>query len=113
MLKKLLFLGLIISISIKFNYVAAETALIIPIKKPSLTDKEINERRTQNILKPIKKPTKVENIKIKEKKTAKVEIKKNKKLSFKIPKKKPSISGLTKSRSVKISKYYNKKDYNT
>ena len=36
----------------------------------------------------------------------------NKKLSFKIPKKKPSIAGLTKSRSVKISKYYSKKDFN-
>jgi len=38
-------------------------------------------------------------------------IKKDKKLSFKIPKKKPSISGTITSRSVKISKYYNKKDF--
>ena len=113
MLKKLLFLGLIISISINFNYVTAETTLIIPIKKPSLTDKEINERRTQNILKPIKKPTKTKNIEVKEIKITEVkEIKKGKKLSFKIPKKKPSIAGLTKSRSIKISKYYNKKDFN-
>ena len=106
MQKKLLFLGLLILISVNFNYVSAETSLIIPIKKPTLTDKEIKKKISKNILKPIKKPTKTENIKIKEKKITEVkEIKKDKKLSFKIPKKKPSIVGLTKSRSVKISKY--------
>ena len=113
MLKKLLFLGLLISISINFNYVSAETALIIPLKKPTLTDKEIKDKVSKNILKPLKKPKKVKNIKFEEKKI--VEIKKTnkkEKLSFKIPKKKPSIAGLTKSRSVKISKYYSKKDFN-
>ncbi len=113
MLKKLLFLGLLISILINFNYVSAETSLIIPIKKPSLTDKEIKEKISKNILKPLKKPKKTKNIEVKEKKITKVkETKKEKKLSFKIPKKKPSIAGLTKSRSVKISKYYSKKDFN-
>ena len=88
MLKKLLFLGLLISILINFNYVSAETSLIIPIKKPSLTDKEIKEKISKNILKPIKKPNKTKNIDVKEKKITKAkEIKKEKKLSFKIPKK--------------------------
>ena len=66
--KKLLFLGLLISILINFNYVSAETPLIIPIKKPSLTDKEIKEKISKNILKPIKKPNKTKNIEVKEKK---------------------------------------------
>ena len=44
MLKKILFLGLIISIAVNFNYVSAETSLIIPLKKPSLTDKEIKKK---------------------------------------------------------------------
>ena len=44
MLKKILFLGFIISITVNFNYVLAETSLIIPIKKPSLTDKEIKKK---------------------------------------------------------------------
>ena len=97
MLKKLLFIGLLISILINFNYVLAETPLIIPIQKPSLTEKEIKEKISKNILKPIKKPKKTENIEIKEKKITDVkEIKKAKKLSFKIPKKKPSIAGITK-----------------
>ncbi len=113
MLKKLLFLGLLISISINFNYVLAETGLIIPLKKPSLSDSEIKDKISKNILKPLKKPKKTENIKIVQKKVLKnKKIKEEKKLSFKIPKKKPSIAGLTKSRSVKISKYYSKKDFN-
>src|SRR6056300_156479 len=112
MLKKLLFIGLLISILINFNYVLAETPLIVPIKKPSLSEKEIKEKISKNILKPIKKPKKTENIEIKEKKIVEVkEIKKDKKLSFKIPKKKPTIAGLTKSKSIKISKYYSKKDF--
>ena len=74
MLKKLLFIGLLISILINFNYVSAETSLIIPIKKPSLSDKEIKERISKNILKPIKKPKKTENIEIKEKKLQKLKI---------------------------------------
>ena len=68
MLKKLLFLGLLILISVNFNYVSAETSLIIPIKKPSLTDKEIKKKISKNILKPIKKPNKTKNIEVKEKK---------------------------------------------
>ena len=82
MLKKLLFLGLLLLILINFNYVSAETSLIIPIKKPSLTDKEIKKKISKNILKPLKKPKKTKNIEVKEKKITKVkEIKKEKKRS--------------------------------
>ena len=42
--------------SINFNYVFAETNLVIPVKKPSLTDEEIKVKISKNILKPIKKP---------------------------------------------------------
>ena len=62
MLKKLLFLGLLISILINFNYVSAETSLIIPLKKPSLSDNEIKDKISKNILKPIKKPKKTKVI---------------------------------------------------
>ena len=78
MLKKLLFLSLLISISVNFNYVSAETSLIIPLKKPSLSDNEIKNKISKNILKPIKKPKKTESIKIVEKKI--VEVKKKKKM---------------------------------
>ena len=93
MFKKLLFIGLLISVLINFNYVLAETPLIVPIKKPSLSEKEIKEKISKNILKPIKKPKKTENIEIKEKQITEVNVIKNEnKLSFKIQKKKPSIA---------------------
>ena len=109
MSKKLLFICLSISIFIIFNNLSAETTTLIPIKKPILTAEEINKKLSKNILIPIQKPKKIDKIVIKEKEIAKV--KKEKKLSFKIPKKKPSISGVTTARSVKISKYYSKKDF--
>jgi soluble lytic murein transglycosylase len=110
--KKLLFICLLASILLNFNNLVAETTLLTPLKKPSLTDKEIMKKLSENILRPIKKPMKTEIIKIEEKKIIEVKkIKKNRKLSFKIPKKKPSISGSTTSRSIKISKYYSKKDF--
>jgi soluble lytic murein transglycosylase len=113
MLKKLLFISSLILLSINFNYVFAETNLIIPVKKPSLTDEEIKVKISKNILKPLKKPKKIEITAIKENKIVEIKkIKEDKKLSFKIPKKKPSIAGLNKSESVKISKYYSKKDFN-
>jgi soluble lytic murein transglycosylase len=113
MLKKLLFISLVISIIVNINNLLAETSILIPLKKPSLTDEEIVKKLTQNILIPIKKPKKIKEIKIVEKKITKtVKDTKDKKLSFKIPKKKPSIPGVTTSRSVKISKYYSKKDFN-
>ena len=110
MLKKLLlFTGLIISILFNFNNYTAEALTLIPLKKPSLTNEEFVKKISKNILKPIKKPQKTKNIEIKEKKI--VEVKKEKKLSFKIPKKKPIVVGKKKSKSIKISKYYNKKDF--
>ena len=113
MLKKLLFISLVISIIVNINNLSAETTILVPLKKPSLTDEEIVKKLTQNIILPIKKPKKIKEIKIVEKKITKTDKDtKDKKLSFKIPKKKPSIPGVTTSRSVKISKYYSKKDFN-
>ena len=40
MIKKLLFIGLVISIIINVNNLSAETSIQIPLKKPSLTNKE-------------------------------------------------------------------------
>ena len=110
--KKLLFIGLIISFLLNSNNLSAETSVLIPLKKPTLTNQELANKLSKNILKPIKKPKKNNDIKIEEKNITEVKkIKKDKKLSFKIPKKKPSISGTTTSRNIKISKYYNRKDF--
>ena len=105
----LLFVGLINLILINFNNLSAETISLIPLKKPTLTSDEINKKLSKNILKPLKKPKKNKEILLKEKKVIKT-IKKDK-LFFKIPKKKPVIAGKTPSGSLKISKYYSKKDF--
>ena len=111
MQKKLLFIALLTSILISSN-LSAKTLTLIPLKKPILTTEEINKKISKNILKPIKKTKNTKNtknIKIKEKKVA--DVKEEEKLSFTIPKKKPSVAGINTSRSIKISKYYNKKDF--
>ena len=61
--------------------------------------------------KPLKKPTKTKEIKTEEVIVKKELILKEKKLSFKIPKKKPTIAGVGTVKSIKISRYYSKKDF--
>ena len=87
MLKKLLFISLVMSIIVNVNNLSAETSILVPLKKPSLTDEEIVKKLTQNILVPIKKPKKIKEIKIIEKRIIKkITDVEDKKLSFKIPK---------------------------
>ena len=105
----LLFLGLLVSFSVIQNNVLADVISSIPLKKPSLTTEELDKKISKNILKPLKKPKKNKDKIVKEKEIVQKE--KKIKLSFNIPKKKPTISGINTVRSVKISKYYNKKDF--
>ena len=98
MIKKLLFL--IITSLISFNFSWAQ---IVPLKKPSLSSEELNKKIILNTIKPLKKPSKV--------KVEKKVLKKETKLSFLLPKKKPVISGFINSETIKISKFYNKKDF--
>ncbi len=87
------------------SYLLADNATIIPLKKPILSDEEIEKKISINILKPLKKPKLKKEV---EKTTA---IKTVKKLNFSVPKKKPVITGIIKAKNIKISKYYNKKDF--
>jgi len=105
----LLFIGLLVSFSVIQNNVLADVISSIPLKKPSLTIEELDKKISKNILKPLKKPKKNKGKIVKEKEIVRTE--KKIKLSFNIPKKKPTISGVNTVRSVKISKYYNKKDF--
>jgi len=83
---------------------------IIPIKKP-VQSKEITEKKLLiDVLRPLPKPIEKEvEVKVKEEKTV---VKKEKKKGQILPKKKPLVAGSVKSTEVKISKYYNKKDFN-
>ena len=102
MCKKLL-LFLIINTLTILNHSVAQDLSIIPLKKPSLTLEEVEQKISLNIIKPLKKPSKI--------KIEKKIIKKNIKISSKIPKKKPTINAFNTSEVVKISKFYNKRDF--
>ncbi|MDC3027825.1 lytic transglycosylase domain-containing protein [Candidatus Pelagibacter sp.] len=105
--KILVILGMVLFVSLKITKLYAETIQIIPPQKPTLSSEEIIKKISKNIITPLKKPTKLKKI---EKKVVVKEIK-EKKLSFKIPKKKPSVAGVTTTKNIKISKYYSKKDF--
>ena len=111
MLKKILFLGFTASILIFSNNLFAEINSVVPLKKPVLSKEEIQKKISINILKPLKKPTKTKEIKIEEVIVKKELVLKEKKLSFKIPKKKPIITGTRTTKNIKISRYYSKKDF--
>ena len=105
MLKKIIVLSSIVTLFFLDNiYLRAEIATIIPLKKPVLTGKEIEKKISINILKPLKKPKNKKNQKI-------IKTEKEEKFDFSLPKKKPVIAGTKKTISVKISKYYNKRDF--
>ena len=109
MVKKLLYFVVLISIiSTNFFTANSDDLKILPLKKPNLTDEEIEKKLSINILKPLEKPKEknepeIEEIKIEPSET---------KITFIIPKKKPIIIGKTSSERIEISKYYNKKDFN-
>ena len=87
------------------NFVISE---IIPLKKPTQTEEETVKKLLIDVLKPLPKPVqRTETKKIEEKSI----VKKEKKSGFILPKKKPLIAGSKKTKEVKISKYYNKKDF--
>ncbi len=111
MLKKILFLSFTASILMFSNNLYAEINSVVPLKKPVLSKEEIQKKISINILKPLKKPSKTKEIKIEEVIVKKELVLKEKKLSFKIPKKKPIIAGASKPKNIKISRYFSKKDF--
>ena len=111
MLRKILFLGFTASILMFSNNLFAEINSVVPLKKPVLSKEEIQKKISINILKPLKKPSKTKKTKIEEVIVKKELVLEEKKLSFKIPKKKPTIAGASAAKNIKISRYYSKKDF--
>ena len=103
--KKILFFIVLILFTNTNNFVFSD---IIPIKKPFQTKEETQKKLLIDVLRPLPKPIKkIEVKKIEEK----IVVKKEEKSGLILPKKKPIIAGLEKSSTVKISKYYSKKDF--
>ena len=82
---------------------------IIPLKKPLQTKEETQKKLLIDVLKPLPKPVEKAQTKVVEEK---VVIKKEKENELIIPKKKPLIAGTKENKEIKISKHYNKKDFN-
>ena len=87
------------------NNLFAEIKSIVPLKKPILRKEEIQKKISINIIKPLKKPSKTKEIKIEEVIVKKELVLKEKKLSFKIPKRKPTVAGASGTKNIKISRY--------
>ncbi len=106
MIKKILFFILLLNLSVFFGFAFAD---IIPLKKPGQTAEETEKKLLKDVLKPLPKPIKKTEIKeIQEKSITK----KKKNGGLILPKKKPYIAGTEKKSEIKISRYYNKKDFN-
>ena len=106
MIKKLL-------IFIVFSYFLVGTSKIViadmlPLKKPIQTKEETKKKLLADVLRPLPKPIFKNEQELTEKK---IVVKKEKKNNFILPKKKPLIAGSQKNKEIKISKYYNKKDF--
>jgi len=61
--KILVILGMVVFVSFKITYLYAETLLIIPPQKPTLSSEEIIKKISENIITPVKKPAKLKNVK--------------------------------------------------
>ena len=105
MSKKILFFIVLINFIYSYNFAFSD---IIPIKKP-FQSKELTQKKLLiDVLRPLPKPVKkTEEKKVEEK----IIVKKEKKNAQILPKKKPLIAGTEKPKTVKISKYYSKKDF--
>ena len=105
MSKKILFFIVLINFIYSYNFAFSD---IIPIKKP-FQSKELTQKKLLiDVLRPLPKPIKkTEEKKVEEKNI----VKKEKKNDQILPKKKPLIAGTEKPKTVKISKYYSKKDF--
>ena len=108
MLKKLIIFISSLFVFLNINIALSDESNLLPVKKPKLSDQELKKKILINFLKPLPKPIIVENINP----TNEIVKKEIIKPKFLIPKKKPLIAGSKKKKEFKISKYYNKKDFN-
>ncbi len=105
MAKKFLFFIILFNLICVFSVAHSE---IIPLKKPTQSKEETQKKLLVDVLKPLPKPIEKSVTKTIEEK---VIVKKEKKKGLILPKKKPLIAGSENIKEVKISKYYNKKDF--
>jgi soluble lytic murein transglycosylase len=85
----------------------SEEKKILPIKKPILSDSELQKKVSVNIIKPLPKP----DLSKKQKKTEVANEENNQRPQYLLPKKKPLIAGINIKPDIDKSKFYSKKDF--
>ena len=90
------------------NLISPALSEIIPLKKPIQSTEETQKKLMFDVIRPLPKPIVKTETKIIEEKTV---VQKSNKPKLILPKKKPLIAGTEKKTEIKISKFYNKKDF--
>jgi soluble lytic murein transglycosylase len=85
----------------------SEEKKILPIKKPILSDSELQKKVLVNIIKPLPKP----DLSKEQKKTEVANEENNQRPQYLLPKKKPLIAGINIKPNIDKSKFYSKKDF--
>ncbi|MDC1170188.1 lytic transglycosylase domain-containing protein [Candidatus Pelagibacter sp.] len=85
----------------------SEEKKILPIKKPILSDSELQKKVLVNIIKPLPKP----NLSKEQKKTEVADEVNNQRPQYLLPKKKPLIAGINIKPDIDKSKFYSQKDF--
>jgi soluble lytic murein transglycosylase len=85
----------------------SEEKKILPIKKPILSDSELQKKVLVNIIKPLPKP----DLSKEQKKTEVADEENNQSPQYLLPKKKPLIAGINIKPDIDKSKFYSKKDF--
>ena len=85
----------------------SEEKKILPIKKPILSDSELQKKVLVNIIKPLQKP----DLSKEQKKTEVADEENNQRPQYLLPKKKPLIAGINIKPDIDKSKFYSKKDF--
>ncbi len=105
--KLILFICTLLFMILNHNIVVSDENNIVPLIKPKLSDKELEKKILINILRPLPKPVLVSEEVIPKENVAKEAIESK----FLLPKKKPLIARSKKTKEIKISKYFSKKDF--
>ena len=85
----------------------SEEKKILPIKKPILSDSELQKKVLVNIIKPLPKP----DLSKEQKKTKVANEENNQRPQYLLPKKKPLIAGINIKPDIDKSKFYSQKDF--
>ena len=85
----------------------SEEKKILPIKKPILSDSELQKKVLVNIIKPLPKP----DLSKEQKKTKVANEENNQRPQYILPKKKPLIAGINIKPDIDKSKFYSQKDF--